>query len=169
MKTLYLVGGTMGVGKTIVCQELKSILPRSAFLDGDWCWDMNPFVVNGETKAMVLENIRTLLGNFLKCSAFDHVIFCWVLHQQSIIDAILEGLELSDVRVIPVSLVCTREILLQRLYRDVEAGRRQPDILLRSPQRLSLYDSLPTVKIDTSALDVGQAARAIAALGREPQ
>lgn len=166
MKTLYLIGGTMGVGKTTVCRELKNQLQRSVFLDGDWCWDMNPFVVTKETKAMVLDNITTLLGNFLRCSAYDHVIFSWVMHQQSIIDSILERLDLTEVRVIPISLICSREVLLQRLYRDVEAGVRQPDVLLRSPQRLPLYDSMNTEKIDTSHATVGQTAQAILRLAQ---
>ena len=34
MKTLYLIGGTMGVGKTTVCQILKRRLPDAVFLDG---------------------------------------------------------------------------------------------------------------------------------------
>ena len=42
----------MGVGKTTVCQKLKRLLQNSVFLDGDWCWDMDPFVVTEETKAM---------------------------------------------------------------------------------------------------------------------
>ena len=45
MKTLYMIGGTMGVGKTTACQQLKQDLPNSVFLDGDWCWDANPFSV----------------------------------------------------------------------------------------------------------------------------
>ena len=49
MKTLYMIGGTMGVGKTTVCQQLKQDLPNSVFLDGDWCWDANPFQVTDET------------------------------------------------------------------------------------------------------------------------
>ena len=57
MKTLYMIGGTMGVGKTTVCQQLKQDLPNSVFLDGDWCWDANPFQVTDETKAMVTNNI----------------------------------------------------------------------------------------------------------------
>ena len=51
MKNLYIVGGTMGVGKTAVCQQLKRILPNSVFLDGDWCWDADPFQVTDETKS----------------------------------------------------------------------------------------------------------------------
>ena len=34
MKTLYLIGGTMGVGKTATCQQLKSMLPNAVLLDG---------------------------------------------------------------------------------------------------------------------------------------
>lgn len=166
MKTLYLIGGTMGVGKTTVCRELKNQLHRSVFLDGDWCWDMNPFVVTEETKAMVLDNITALLGNFLRCSAYDHVIFSWVMHQQSIVDTILGRLDLTDVKVVSVSLVCSREALLQRLYRDVEAGIRQPDILLRSPQRLSLYDSMNTEKVDTTHVTVAQAVQEILRLAQ---
>ena len=41
MKTIYLIGGTMGVGKTTVSQQLKKELPKSVFLDGDWCWRWN--------------------------------------------------------------------------------------------------------------------------------
>lgn len=166
MKTLYLIGGTMGVGKTTVCRELKNQLPRSVFLDGDWCWDMNPFVVTEETKAMVLDNITTLLKNFLRCSAYDHVIFCWVMHQQSILDQILSRLDLTGVTVVPVSLVCSREVLLQRLNQDVSAGLRQPDILLRSPQRLPLYDALDTHKIDTSCAAVPEIVQAILRLSK---
>ena len=61
MKTLYLIGGTMGVGKTTVCKELKKELKNSVFLDGDWCWDADPFQVTKETKAMVLRNICYML------------------------------------------------------------------------------------------------------------
>ena len=89
MKKLYLIGGTMGVGKTTVCQILKQKLEQAVFLDGDWCWDAHPFQVNEETKAMVMDNICYLLNNFLSCSAYRNIIFCWVMHEQSIIDQIL--------------------------------------------------------------------------------
>ena len=76
MKKLYLIGGPMGVGKTAVGQELKRKLSRSVFLDGDWCWDANPFQVTAETQKMVLENICFLLNQFIRCSAYEHIIFC---------------------------------------------------------------------------------------------
>ena len=69
-KKLYIIGGTMGVGKTTSCRILKTKLPFSVFLDGDWCWDSHPFVVTEETKRMVVDNICYLLNNFIKCSAY---------------------------------------------------------------------------------------------------
>ena len=65
MKELYIIGGPMGVGKTAACRKLQNRLDSSVFLDGDWCWDMRPFYVTDETKAMVLDSISHLLGNFL--------------------------------------------------------------------------------------------------------
>ena len=41
MKNIFLIGGTMGVGKTTTCKILKKKLNNSVFLDGDWCWDMH--------------------------------------------------------------------------------------------------------------------------------
>ena len=86
----------MGVGKTTICQQLKSELSNSVFLDGDWCWDASPFHVTEETKVMVVDNICHLLNNFLHCSAYDNVIFCWVMHQQAIIDSIIQELDLAN-------------------------------------------------------------------------
>ena len=80
MKNLILINGTMGAGKTTVSRALQKILPDAVFLDGDWCWDADPFLVTEETKRMVMENITFLLAQFLDCSAYQNVIFCWVMH-----------------------------------------------------------------------------------------
>ena len=151
MKHCYLIGGTMGVGKTTVCQLLKQKLPNAVFLDGDWCWDADPFHVTEETKAMVEDNICHLLNNFLICSAYDNVIFCWVMHQQKIIDDICSHLNLEGVQLHCISLTCNEMTLRQRLEKDIAAGIRQPDIVKRSLERLPLYEELRTEKIETSA------------------
>jgi hypothetical protein len=39
-----------GIGKTTTCGELRKLLPRNVFLDGDWCWEMRAFVVTEETR-----------------------------------------------------------------------------------------------------------------------
>lgn len=150
MKTLYLIGGTMGVGKTTVCRELNKSLPDSVFLDGDWCWCLSPFVVSEETKAMVMDNICHLLNNFLKCSCIENVVFCWVMHEQEIIDEILSRLELTGCEVKAVSLTCTEETLRQRLQKDIDLGFRSEDILQRSIPRLTQYAILNTIHVDTA-------------------
>lgn len=81
MKKLIIINGTMGVGKTTTSLELQKILPQNVFLDGDWCWSMEPFVVNDETKTMVMNNITYLLNNFIRCSEYENIIFCWVMHE----------------------------------------------------------------------------------------
>lgn len=164
MKRLFIIGGTMGVGKSTVSQLLKQNLPDSVFLDGDWCWDASPFQVTAETKEMVLKNICALLNNFLKCSAYKNVIFCWVMHEQSIIDRIVSGLDTCDCRVIPISLICSEEELIGRLQKDVAAGIRAPDVIERSVQRIPLYQKLNTIKVNTSQKSVDEIAREIALL-----
>ena len=149
MKTFYMIGGPMGVGKTTVSQQLKSDLPNSVFLDGDWCWDSSPFQVTEETKAMVIENICCLLNNFLHCSAYENVIFCWVMHQQIIIDSIIEKLDLQNCSVKCVSLLADESSLRNRLMADVNRGIRTADVIDKSIARLLLYQALDTYKIDT--------------------
>ena len=164
-KTLYLVGGPMGVGKTAACRLLERTLSACAFLDGDWCWEMHPFTVTDETKAMVLDNICHVLNNFLACSAYENVIFCWVMHEQAILDTILTHLRTDGVRVVSVSLVCAPCELERRLQRDIGAGLRTPDVLPRALERLTHYNAaLDTYKLDTTNLTPAGVASALSAL-----
>ncbi len=154
MKTLYLIGGTMGVGKTTISKQLKQELNQSVFLDGDWCWDMHPLIVNEETKAMVLDNICHLLNNFIHCSSYENIIFCWVMHEQSIIDGILKKLDTSNLNIKSISLISDEASLTQRISKDIASNLRQPDVLKRSLERLAMYQELNTIKIDTSNKDI---------------
>lgn len=155
MKTLYMIGGPMGVGKSTVCQHMKERLHNSIFLDGDWCWDAHPFQVTDETKSMVIQNICFLLNQFLHCSAYEHVIFCWVMHEQSIIDSILKHVDKENCNIRVISLVCSSNILIKRLEKDVELGMRTEDVIERSMERLPFYDELNTEKINTDNKSVG--------------
>jgi tRNA uridine 5-carbamoylmethylation protein Kti12 len=40
-KKLIIINGVPGVGKSTVSKELHKSLPKSVWLDGDWCWMMN--------------------------------------------------------------------------------------------------------------------------------
>ena len=160
MKRLYMIGGPMGVGKTAACRQLQQLLDRSVFLDGDWCWDAHPFQATEETQEMVLENISFLLDNFLRCSAYDHVIFCWVLHRREIWADLLRRLT-EPYALRAVSLVCTPEALRSRLEGDIRAGKRTPDVLDRSLAYLPLYEALDVRRLDVTDLTPRETAEQI--------
>ena len=164
MKTLYLIGATMGVGKTTVCQTLKKRLDKSVFLDGDWCWDADPFQVTEETKKMVMDNICYLLNNFLRCDAYENVIFCWVMHEQAIIDSIIGRLDIKAHRVISVSLTADEKSLRDRLSTDIKNGIRKTDVIERSLARIPMYELLETIKVDTTGKTVSEIADEIGKL-----
>ena len=111
MKTVYLIGGAMGVGKTTVSQQLKKDLANSVFLDGDWCWDADPFQVTDETKEMVMDNI------------------CYLL---SIVDEIVSKLDTEECRVIKISLIVDEANLRKRLLSDIANKIRTEEIMDKS-------------------------------------
>ena len=163
-KTVYMIGGPMGAGKTTVSQLLKKQLDHAVFLDGDWCWDADPFVVTDETKAMVLDNICYMLNSFIACSAYSNIIFCWVMHEQSIIDYLLENINISQCKVRLISLMADKETLVKRLNKDVLQGKRESDVINRSLSRLPLYEKLDTIKIDTTGKEPELVAKEICSL-----
>ncbi|MDD4321759.1 MAG: AAA family ATPase [Acidaminococcaceae bacterium] len=161
MKKLILINGTMGAGKTTTCQELLKLLQPCVFLDGDWCWNMNPFIVNEETKQIVVKNISFMLNNFIACSEFEYIIFCWVMQEESIIRNLLKNLNLTDTKVYKFTLAVSEEALTQRLNKDIFIGKRSPDVLQRSIERIPLYINMDTIHIDVSNISQVGAARLI--------
>lgn len=140
----------MGVGKTTVSQQLKRDLINSVFLDGDWCWDASPFQVTDETKAMVVSNICYLLNSFIHCSAYDNIIFCWVMHEQSVIDGIINEIDIENCKIKKISLTADEMNIKNRLMSDIARGIRTTDVIDRSFARIPMYQTLDTIKIDTS-------------------
>lgn len=162
MKRLIIINGTMGAGKTSICNELMDILQPCVFLDGDWCWNMKPFIVTDETKNMVVDNIVFLLNSYLSCSEYKNIIFCWVMQYESVINDILGHLNQEDYNVYKFTLEISKQALTERILKDVELGKRTIDVLERSLERLSMYDNMDTVKIDVSNITPNSAARQIA-------
>lgn len=150
MKHVYLIGGPMGIGKSTICNQLNQDLDHSVFLDGDWCWNMDPFVVNQDTKNMVLNNITHCLNNFIHTPGIENIIFCWVMHKQDIIDQIIQKLDTEGVDIHLISLICEKEELIKRMLID----RRDNQTIRKSLQYLEFYKDLDTQKIDVTTLDV---------------
>ena len=112
-------------------------------------------------KKMVLENITFLLNNFIHCPAYENVIFCWVMHEQEIIDDILSRLDATGGQVHSCSLARSGNALKKRLQKDVESEIRSEDVIARSMERIGMYESLDTVKIDVSSLSPEETAQKI--------
>ena len=138
------------------------MLSPAVFLDGDWCWNMSPFMVTEETRSMVLDNIAYLLNNFLRCSAYRVVIFCWVMHTQSIVNSVLQRLDLTGTRVTLITLTASPQALEARIKNDIARKLRSPGVLERSLERLPLYADMDSRKLDVSFITAKESAQAIA-------
>lgn len=161
MKRLILINGTMGSGKTAVSKELCHLIRPGVFLDGDWCWSAQPFTVTEETKEMVLKNISFLLKNFLTCSAYENVLFCWVMHKEEIVQELLSRLDGVPFQLFRFTLMPGEAALRERLLGDVAEGIRSADVISRSMERLPLYREMDSIKIDVSHISAKEAAAEI--------
>ncbi|WP_143316275.1 AAA family ATPase [Clostridium sp. HBUAS56017] len=161
MKNLIFINGTMGVGKTATSKELQKMLPNCVFLDGDWCWDMSPFIITTETKKMVVDNISYILNNFILCSEYENVIFCWVMHEQAIFNDVLSRLKKDDCTLYKFSLVCSEQSLIARITKDIKEEVRKKDVIERSVPRLKNYFEMDTEKIDVSEISAKETAEII--------
>ena len=159
-KKLIIINGTMGVGKSTISNALYKSLENSVWLDGDWCWMMNPFVVNDENKKMVEDNIIYLLSNFLRNSSLEHIVFNWVIHEESIFDLLLNRLKDFDFELYKITLICSEEVLRNRIVEDFKNGRGDRN-LENSLKRLELYKNMDTIKIDTSNKKIDETIEAI--------
>lgn len=174
MKQLIMIGGAMGTGKTSCAEILVNSVPCSVMLDGDWCWEQGcDWRLDEESKAMALRNICFLLESFLKNSHVKHVFFSWVLHQQSIHDAITGTLRAAgcEFELTDISLMADEDALRERIERRacLNARRRgaaeRPagvDALVsRAMDRRQGCASLDTVKLDVTHLTPAETAREV--------
>lgn len=160
MKKLIIINGTPGVGKSTVSKLLNQEIENSAWLDGDWCWMMNPFIVNEENKAMVESNIYHHLNNYLKNSSLKVIIFSWVIGHDQLMDKIISNIDIDSEYTYKITLMCDDDILRQRLHTDDRSMER----IENSIERQKNYHLMNTVKIDTSKLSIEETMKEIGAI-----
>ena len=158
---VIIINGPMGVGKTAVGKCIAVRHPGTAFIDGDWCMDIHPFVGSRETKAMAVDNILHMIGNYQSCSECRMVVLVWLMDDPWVLQSIEEGLSAMHMEVKSVTLTCTREELIRRWNEDHECAWRTAEWLAVSLKSLPYFASLDNV-IDTSSLPVERVAAMIA-------
>ena len=156
MKVIIL-NGPMGVGKTTVGKYIADQNPGTAFIDGDWCMDIHPFAGNQETKAMAIDNILHMIGNYQKCSVCSMVVLVWLMDESWVIQRMREGLSDLRAEVKDVTLICDRENLIKRWNNDQNCEWRTDEWLDVSLKSLHGFASMDNT-IDTSGLAVSQIA-----------
>jgi len=159
-KKLVLINGTMGVGKSTLTNAVLKQLPNAVWLDGDWCWMMNPWVFSEENKRMVEDNITHLLRNFLKNPGFDTILFTWVMHRPEIFDIVLDPLQDLEFDLQKISIMCAPDELKNRMIQDNRPSQTIENSLNRLPQ----YQTLDTIKLDTTTHTFDQNVDALRAL-----
>ena len=161
MQKLYLIGGTMVSAKRLYVADRTNCLKTVCFL---MAIGAGTFQVTKETKNTVIENIRFLLNQFIHCSAYENIVFCRVMHERTIIDTIISGIDTSSCIVEKISLICDENALKSRLKNDISAGLRKPDVVERSIERLPLYSFFGTRIIDTTKKRVEETTTEIAGI-----
>lgn len=116
---IILINGPMGVGKTTIGKYIAEKNIGTAFIDGDWCLDIHPFIGNRETKTMAIDNILHMIDNYRKCSACKMIVFVWLMDNQWVYQRIIEGIETLQLDVKSVTLICDKASLINRWTNDV--------------------------------------------------
>lgn len=114
MNKLILLSGSPCVGKTTVGQYLFGQYENSAYLDGDWCWCVNPFSAKDKRLRNGDKSMSFVLSNYLN-SEFEYVFFTSVvLTDPAIRENILKDIAATDYEVIGFTLTCSEETLVKR-------------------------------------------------------
>ena len=157
---VIVINGPMGVGKTTAGKLIANKYPGTAFIDGDWCMDIHPFIGNRETKAMAIDNILHMIGNYQKCSECKMVVLAWLMDDQWVLRRIADGLAALRAEVKNVTLVCGRETLISRWKNDRACEWRTDRWLDVALASLPFFASLDNT-LDTDELSAEQAAETI--------
>ena len=150
MKKLIFIGGTMGVGKTTLAKSLMTKLTSAVYLDGDWCWYTNPWILNEETRKIVILNAEDMLRRFIESKSYETIIFTWILYDNAIIKEITDALPMEKVEFYNISLVADEKTIVKRLERDIDAGLRPLIVIPRSKERLKHYKDVSSLHVDTT-------------------
>lgn len=109
MKTVYILNGPVGVLKEEVCLTMKMKLIASVYLNLDSLWQTNPFILNAETKNMLIDNASYIINNYLKSDFYQNIIISCSMPDKEIIDE-LEA-KLLKAKIVKVILIRDEKLI----------------------------------------------------------
>lgn len=150
---VIIINGPMGVGKTTVGKYIAEKCTGTAFIDGDWCLDLHPFVGNQETKTMAIDNILHMIANYKNCSICKMIVLVWLMDEKWVYQKIADGISDMELEAKNFTLVCDKNTLINRWENDKNCEWRTNEWLEVSLKSLSLFSSFDNC-IDTSGLAI---------------
>lgn len=154
---VIVINGPMGVGKTAAGRLIAEKLPGTAFIDGDWCMDLHPFVGSRETREMAVDNILHMIGNYRKCSVCRRVVLVWLMDDAWVRRRFAEGISALQAEERNFTLLCGREELIHRWKNDRECEWRTEEWLEISLKSLPQFAAMENI-ICTDGLTAEQVA-----------
>ncbi len=154
---IIIINGPMGIGKTTAGNFIADRHPGTAFIDGDWCMDIHPFVGNRETKEMAVDNILHMIRNYRECSECGMIVLAWLMDDAWVYEKLTAGIRESGLEIRSVTLVCGEEQLRKQWMADKNCPWRTGEWLeaaLKSLDHFSQADNC----INTSGLSVEEVA-----------
>ena len=162
MKRLVVIVGPNAVGKTTTAKCLVDKLPKTAYVDSDWCRFMNPFPFTEVTKKTVTKNMHDILCNYLVCEEIENVIFTYSWHgeRKEMYDNLISQLKFDKIEFEEyiVVLKCSEEENLSRAERD---GRDKTRIERGMKNTFSFYDGYDYPSIDSTNMSTNEVAEKI--------
>ena len=150
---VIIINGPMGVGKTTIGKYIAEKCEGTAFIDGDWCLDIHPFVGNRETKTMAIDNILHMVDNYRKCSICKMIVLVWLMDEQWVYQKVVDGISDMGLDIKSAVLICDKNNLIDRWKNDKKCEWRTQEWLEVSLKSLLFFSSLEN-GIDTSDLTV---------------
>ena len=162
MKRLVVLVGPNAVGKTTTAKCLVDKLPKTAYVDSDWCRFMNPFPFTEITKQTVTKNMYDILHNYLVCEEIENVIFTYSWHgeRKEIYENVMARLKEDGIKFKESIFVlkCSKDENIKRARKD---GRDEVRIDRGIKNTFDFYDGYDYPTIDTTLMTPSQVAAKI--------
>lgn len=146
MKTVYILNGPLGVLKEEVCLIMKMKLIASVYFNLDNLWQTNPFILNDETKNMLIDNASYIINNYLKSDFYQNIIISCSLPDKMLINK-LEA-KLLKAKIVKVILIRDEKLINKEVEKLLSKNLVDYDFLAYVNNDLDKYQNLAGNKLE---------------------